>query len=187
MTELDQITCRRATPADYPGITTLQHSNLIGTLTTSEAENGFLSIEFSESQFDEMNRDLGVVVAEQNGEIVGYMCGVSTVYGHQFQILRAMTEMFEHISIASTELTRDNTFIYGPVCITDAFRGNGVLSCLFEALKEIAKHNYQFCILFIADANKRSLHAHMRKLGMIEIESFMVKGKPYHMLGVQIR
>jgi len=186
MTRISDVTIRRATPADYQRILRLQEANLITNLTAAETEDGFLSKKFSEIQFKEMNMDLGVVVADYNGEIVGYLCGASFKYGQQFQILQVIIGMFGQLRINGKELTPDKTFIYGPVCIARDFRGAGLLSRLFAALKEIAEHAYKFCILFIADTNTRSLKAHIEKLGMTELGMFTVHEKSYHLLGAAL-
>ena len=46
---------RRASPPDYQGILNLQKENLLVNLSAQQAEDGFLVIEMSEKQFDEMN------------------------------------------------------------------------------------------------------------------------------------
>ena len=164
----------------------LQEANLIANLAAVETQDGFLSKKFSPTQFEEMNMDLGVVVAEYSGDIVGYLCGVSPRYGQQFKILQVMTDMFGQLRINGKELTPQNTFIYGPVCIARDFRGAGILSRLFAALKDIAGHTYKSCVLFIADDNRRSLQAHMGKLGMIELGKFAVHEKSYQLLGTDL-
>jgi hypothetical protein len=163
----------------------LQHSNFIGNLSKEDVRDGFLSVEFTKVQFHEMNNDVGIVVAIQDGEVRGYLCGASCRYSGQFPILNALTGSLAMLTIAGRQLTMDNTFIYGPVCIGRSFRGQGVLAGLYAALKEITRPRYSFCILFIADVNRRSLRAH-RKLGMLDLGRFAFKEMQFHILGATV-
>lgn len=173
---------RKALPSDYPGILRLQAENFIGNIDETVAKDGFLSIEFNEKQFEEMNKDLAVIVAAREDETVGYVCGTSCEYGMRFPIIGAVMKRFPGLSIEGVRLTTRNSFIYGPVCIAAHARGGGVLEGLYGKLKEIAKPGYDFCVLFIADKNRRSLHAHISKLKMKDLCLFEWNNTLFHIL-----
>ena len=180
-----QIRYKRASPSDYEGILNLQKGNLLVNLSSKQAEDGFLFVEFSEKQFDEINRDLCVIVAESGNEIVGYLCGTSCRYGTQFPILQTMIGRLNELAIEGNRLTEENTFIYGPVCIAKSARGSGILNSLYQALKEIASLHYYFCILFISDKNPRSINAHL-KLGMNRLGVFEFNNGLFHIMGASL-
>jgi hypothetical protein len=177
-----QIRYRRASPSDYDGILKLQKGNLLVNLSSKQAEDGFLFVEFSEKQIDEINRDLCVIVAESGSEIVGYLGGTSCRYSTQFPILLTMLGRLNKLAIEGNQLTEENTFIYGPVCIGKSARGSGILNGLYQALKEIASMRYSFCILFISDKNPRSINAHL-KLGMNRLVVFEFNDGLFHIMG----
>jgi hypothetical protein len=180
------ISFRRASPPDYQGILNLQKENLLVNLSAQQAEDGFLVIEMSEKQFDEMNRDLGVIVAESGNEIVGYLCGTSFGYSAQFPILQTMMGKLGELAIEGNRLTKENTFIYGPVCIAKSARGTGIVKGLYQALRESAVSRYSFCILFISDKNTRSLNAHL-KIGMNRLGVFDFNNSLFHILGASLK
>jgi hypothetical protein len=180
------ISYKRASLPDYKGILNLQQANLLVNLSAQQAEDGFLSIEMSEEQFDEMNRDLGVMVAESGNKVVGYLCGTSFGYSAQFPILQTMMAKLGELTIEGNRLTEENTFIYGPVCIAKLARGTGILNGLFQALKESAVSRYSFCILFISDKNTRSLNAHL-KIGMNRLGVFDFNNSLFHILGASLK
>jgi len=181
-----QIRYKRASPPDYDGILNLQKGNLLVNLSAQQAQDGFLLVEMSEKQFDEINRDLGVIVAESRNEIVGYLCGTSCRYGTQFPILQTMMGRLDELSIEGNRLTEENTFIYGPVCIAKATRGTGILNGLYQALKENAGSRYSFCILFISDKNTRSVNAHL-KIGMNRLGVFDFNNGLFHIMGTSLK
>jgi predicted GNAT superfamily acetyltransferase len=86
------------------------------------------------------------------------------------------------LAIEGNQLTEENTFIYGPVCIGKSARGSGILNGLYQALKEIASMRYSFCILFISDKNPRSINAHL-KLGMNRLGVFEFNDGLFHIMG----
>jgi hypothetical protein len=180
------ISYRRAFLPDYKGILNLQQANLLVNLSAQQAENGFLSIEMNEEQFDEINRDVGVFVAESENNIVGYLCGTSFAYSTQFPVLKAMMDKLDRVIIEGSSLTEENTFIYGPVCIAKSARGTGILNGLYQTLKEHTSSHYSFCILFISDKNMRSLNAHL-KIGMNRLGVFDFNNSLFHILGASLK
>ena len=185
MQSSSHIIYRKALLSDYRGVKALQKLNLIGNLSPQDAEEGFLSIEMDEWQFDEINRDLGIAVAVSGNEIVGYLCGTSYSYSLQFPILRMMLGKMHELAIDKKPLTAGNTFVYGPVCIARSARGAGILSGLYEELKRIAAARYRYCVLFISDRNKRSFNAHL-KLGMKPLGMFEFNKGQFYILGAAL-
>jgi uracil-DNA glycosylase family 4 len=80
-------TFRRAQAGDYPDMLALQAENFIGNLAPGQTRDGFLSIEYTTAQFDEINQNLGISVAVRNGRVVGYLCACTFSYGSRFPIL----------------------------------------------------------------------------------------------------
>ena len=79
-------------------------------------------------------------------------------------------------------------YVYGPVCISQAARGRGVLEALYAKLQ--ATSTGREAILFIRADNQRSLKAHLR-LGMREVARYDFARQPFIVLsdkpgGVQL-
>jgi hypothetical protein len=182
---VSHIIFRKALPSDYRGIKALQKLNLIGNLSPLDAEDGFLSIEMDEWQFDEINRDLGIAVAVSGDTIAGYLCGTSYSYSLHFPILRMMLGKLHELAIDKKPLTSGNTFVYGPVCIERSARGAGILSGLYAELKRLAASRYGYCVLFVSEGNKRSFNAHL-KLGMKPLGMFEFNKSQFYILGAAL-
>jgi L-amino acid N-acyltransferase YncA len=184
MTVNDPVHLRRLLPADLPGILALQKANLKTTL--DDLSQGFLSVEFTEQQFIEMDGNTAVVVALDGNEIVGYLCGTSWEHGRHFLVLRAMTDALRDVTFEDIPLTALNSCIYGPVCVAKAARGTGILEGLFGKFRELAAPRYAYCVLFIADKNNRSLRAHVR-MGMTPVGTFIVNERLLYIFAASLR
>lgn len=62
-----------------------------------------------------------------------------------------------------------DAYVYGPVCVDGAARGQGVLEAMYADL--VARRPDREAILFIKASNEPSLRAH-RRLGMAEVARF---------------
>lgn len=67
-------------------------------------------------------------------------------------------------------------YIYGPVCIDASARGRGILTLLYESLKQALPGRE--AVLFIRRHNVASLTAHQR-LGMCEVAGFSAGGEEF--------
>lgn len=81
---------------------------------------------------------------------------------------------------------RADAHVYGPVCIAQEARGQGVLEALYEKLR--TTYADREAILFIRADNPRSLRAHL-KLGMREVAQYDLSGESFIVLsnGTEVR
>ena len=151
--------------SDIIPISIIQSENLRDNLTPDQLKDGYLSIAFTENEFRELNRDLGVIVAKLRGQVIGYSCVSSAVFNTQFPILDQIVANLSTYWVPGTEQrpTEATTCFYGPACIAVPFRGRNVLTHLFSHGQKLAKDaGYSFCFSFISSENQRSLKAHMK-------------------------
>ncbi|MGO4715615.1 GNAT family N-acetyltransferase [Bradyrhizobium sp. 2TAF24] len=72
-----------------------------------------------------------------------------------------------------------DAYVYGPVCVDQAARGQGVLEAMYADL--VARWPGREAILFIKASNAPSLRAHQR-LGMAEVACFTLRGEVFLVL-----
>ena len=75
-----------------------------------------------------------------------------------------------------------DAYVYGPVCIDQATRGQGVLEALYAHV--VARLPDREAILFINASNTRSLQAHGR-LGMVQVANFTLGGDVFIVLSTR--
>lgn len=177
----NSIIYRRATDADYTGMLQLQEENLRVNLSDDQAANGFLSLRYTEEMFRRVNDELAIVVAVAEGRVVGYLCAKCFPYAVEFPVLKALIDHMSGREIGGVTISTETAFVYGPVCVLRSVRGTGVLEGMWAALRALVAPCRKVAVLFIADANKRSMRAH-EKLGMTHCGMFVQDGKCFHAL-----
>ena len=178
---------RRLTDDDHAGILALQEANLFDNLSTEARQDGFLSARFTRDQLVQMDRDVGVLVARDVERVVGYVCASGVELNRQFPLLLAMIERYGEMRFQGRTLADQKTFVYGPVCVDRAYRGRGVLRGLFRALLREIPAGFDAGVAFVANANQRSLAAHVAGLGMDDVGEFDFKGQRYRILAFSAR
>ncbi|HKS11797.1 MAG TPA: GNAT family N-acetyltransferase, partial [Pseudomonas sp.] len=69
-----------------------------------------------------------------------------------------------------------DTYIYGPICVTEHERGHGLAQLMFDELCRLEPDREG--ILFVGKSNEASMHAHL-KMGMKEVASFTHHGSEF--------
>jgi L-amino acid N-acyltransferase YncA len=151
--------------SDIIPILNIQSANLRDHLDPEQLKDGYLSIAFSENVFRSFNRDIGVVVAKVQDQVVGYCCISSAKLNAQFPLLDQIVANLSSYLIPGHDRppAEATACFHGPVCIARPFRGRDVLTHLFSHGMKLAKNaGYSFCFSFISSENQRSLKAHLK-------------------------
>jgi L-amino acid N-acyltransferase YncA len=177
---------RTAAATDWPAVISIQNGNLHANLTEEQRRDGFLSAAFTTDQFEQMGRDVAVMVADDSGQVCGYLCAASVQFHRQFPLLAAMIDAFPQVSFLGRPLASRRTFIYGPVCVAHSHRGRGLLRGLYDALRSEVAGGYDSGVAFVAKGNQRSLAAHADGLGMTIAGDFVFDGRGYWILAFHV-
>jgi len=177
---------RRAVLEDVPAILAVQAANFVGNLDDTERNDGFLSVEFTHKQLEEIADNVGIVVACDGARLAGYLCASSCEFNRPFPLLAAMMQQLEHMDYGGRPLAASRLFIYGPVCIDRPYRGCGLLRGLYNRLKSEVARRYNVGVAFVAYDNPHSLRAHVIGLGMDLVGEFVFSGKRYHILAFAV-
>ena len=175
---------RRLRPPDIPAILALQEVNLLG--NGAPSPGGFLSARLGAEQFIGCAQDLAVIVAAADGEIAGYLCAAHDEPSRSVPILAAMLEELPRLSFLGRSLAAQRTFVYGPVCVAEPWRGQGVLRGMYDALRREIAGDFDAGVLFIAKDNRHSLHAHADGLGMTLVGDFAFDRRSYWILAFPV-
>lgn len=108
---MTNIIFRRASATDYPDILALHQRNLFSNLSDLERQDGFLSIDFSDSQLAAINKDLAVFVSVQEKSVIGYVCGTTQEYSQQIALLKYMISLYEETLFQGQPLSNYHSFM----------------------------------------------------------------------------
>jgi hypothetical protein len=143
-----------ATLDDVPGILALQEMNL-------PDSGGTLSVRLTSDWFQGAILEKSMIVGRRESRVVGYVVGSSLAANAEVPIIQAMLRTFP---------PAPGCYLYGPVCVAETERGNGLASAMFGELR--TRLSGRPAMLFIRADNGPSLQAH-RKMGMQELGTFI--------------
>src|SRR5262245_59621321 len=109
-----------ATSEDIPAIVALQEANL-------HENGGGLSVRQTTNWFRCTMSEMPIVVARRDGVVVGYALATSIAAKSHVGIVQTMLRAFPIPS---------NCFLYGPVCVTESERGNGLAGMMYQEMRK---------------------------------------------------
>ncbi len=177
---------RRATADDYPAIFRLQTANLLANLEPGERDGGFLAAGFTVPQIDQIARDLGIIVAEDRGIVVGCVCSLRPEFEHSPPAMTEMVRRLDQVRFGGRLLCEQRPFVYGPVVIDRAKRGSGGLRGLYQRLLQEMVGSFDVGVALVAEENRHSVDAHVRGLGMTAIGGFECGGRRFLILAFSV-
>jgi L-amino acid N-acyltransferase YncA len=149
-----------ATRDDLPGILDLQEHNL-------RSNGGALSVPFSCEWFEAAIINMPIIVARNEGRVVGYVVSTPLTAQAHNPIVQAMLRAYPGLPGA---------YNYGPICVSESERGRGLAGAMFEALRVRLPAREGFT--FIRRDNTVSVRVHT-KMGMQEVAEFTQDGVTY--------
>lgn len=170
---------RRAAASDFPQILALQSRNLRWNLDEVQQQQGFLSLEYGERDLTAINNGLGIYVAAAGDRLLAYAMAETREFAGGVPLIAHMVSRFPDASYNDQPVTGVRYFIYGPVCIDSAARGQGLLNGLLQAMSAALSAYFDIGVAFIAKSNVHSYHAHVRKNHMTVIDEFEFDGRQF--------
>ncbi len=178
---------RVAIESDIDGILDLQSRNLYSKLAPAELAGGFVTTPFTPALLRQLLLQDGVFVAEDSGQIVGYLLAGDWTFFSQWEIFRVMVDRLPKLRFQDREITVDRSFQYGPICIDRAMRGSDIFPQLFDLMRSNFALRFSVGVTFINKLNQRSFAAHNRKLDLKIIDEFEFNGNSFYTLAFLTR
>ncbi|MEE4243858.1 MAG: hypothetical protein V2I33_00515 [Kangiellaceae bacterium] len=174
-----------ATIDDLDAVLALHRRYHVDTISDKDRPDGFITTPFKQQQLQDLiDQEQGLFIAkETSGQVVAYLMAASWQYWSQWPIYQFMIEQLPKQRYQGIQLSVDNSFQYGPVCVDVDYRGSGLFAELFEF--SLARMALRFSVLltFVNKVNPRSYQAHTRKVGLDLIEEFSFNDQNYYELG----
>jgi hypothetical protein len=158
----------------------------IDSIKEEDKKDGFVTTTFSKEDLTELiEQEQGLFIAKEGNEVLAYVMSASWEFWSKWAMFQHMITDLPTLSYNGKQLTIENTYQYGPICIDKRVRGTEVLENIFNfALQQMAKR-YPILITFVNQINPRSFEAHHRKLGLDIIQEFEFNGNRYWELGCE--
>ncbi|MDV7696523.1 GNAT family N-acetyltransferase [Chryseobacterium soli] len=179
---MSPITIRKAEARDYPAIIELQNANTPDQLSEEEKKQGFIVSSMTEHTLDAINKNLGVLVALEEGNLAGFVCLTTTDPIPEHPVVKAMYNSFQQQTFNHKPLTEYRVFLYGPILINQKWRGQGIAKKLFFAVKDFTEKHYDLGAAFINDKNPHSLAVHIQGFGMTPLTPFTCNNETFQLV-----
>ena len=174
---------RMATFEDISEVEKLQEKYHVSTISDEDRPDGFVTTLFTREQFERLiEEEKGLFVASDKGKVIAYAMAASWDYWSTWPLFQYMIGDLSSTSYLGLDLSTENSYQYGPICIDKEYRGTSVLPNLFEFSRRVMNKRYPVLITFINKINIRSLRAH-QKLGLDVIKEFVFNDNYYYELG----
>ena len=176
-----------ATPADFDALLNLHALNHATRIAPDARADGFLTIDIARRDLELLHQMRSVWIArnDENDELAGYVLAAPWDFYARWPLFRTQTDRFP-LAFGDAQLTIENSFQYGPVCVAREFRGRGLLAQLLNAVKARYHENYDFGATFINVANVASMSAH-RKIGLQTVDEWQANGNNYETLAFETK
>ncbi|WNO10360.1 hypothetical protein [Teredinibacter sp. KSP-S5-2] len=169
--------------SDLDQVIDLQRKYHVNSVSEEDKKDGFVTTEFTRAQLTQLiDSEQGLILAQREGITVGYAMAASWKYWSAWPMFQFMISELPNTPYLGKNITEQNSFQYGPVCIDKSVRGTGVLEALFGFVLEHMANRYPTLITFINKQNPRSYNAHSRKLNLDTVREFHFNSNEYYWL-----
>jgi len=168
---------------DIEAILNLHKKYQIDSIKEEDKADGFVTTAFSKEQLaDIINQEQGIFIAIEDKEVLGYVMSASWQYWDKWPMFAYMIKDLPNLYYMGEQLSIDNSYQYGPVCIDKSVRGSGLLQKLFNYSLDSMSKRYPILVTFVNKINPRSMNAHKNKLGLEVIQDFEFNNNQYTQL-----
>ena len=179
---------RKASEKDLTQIRQLQESTHYNNVSESDKEKeGFVSVESDIPLLRVINKDIGILVAEANGKVVGYEMPLGLEHTAQIPLLDPFVKRFIKLNYDGQKIGEYKWVIEGQINVNMAYKGEGIAEALHKNFIDMLRGKYEIVVTEISDKNPRSLNVHTKKLGMSVIDTYQAKGRKWYVLLQDIR
>jgi L-amino acid N-acyltransferase YncA len=149
-----------ASSQDITDILALQSENQL-------SRGGALSVEFPAQWFENVMKDMPIIIARRRGQLVGYLVSSSQASTKPLALNQAKYRAYPAGPAAYNS---------GPLCIVASERGRGLASRLFDAQRSLLRGREGVAFIRRDNAASRAVHA---RCGFREVAEFAHAGTEY--------
>lgn len=187
MNTTDNITVRLADHDDIPATSRLLERHHAKTLQDDQRANGFVTTELSVEDFGRLiDSEKGVTIAvdESKDDVIGMLAGASWEFLSAWPMFKHMAEILDQYTFDGKPLDVKTTYEYGPICIDEEYRGQGLGEKLIEFQRREFSQRYPVMVTFISTKNPRSYRFHTRS-GFEEVGTFEFNDNEYWLMAMK--
>jgi len=173
---------RLADLGDLNQLKQLELTNINDELSGAQQSYGLDGQVFAQMELQMLIEDHWIVIAEREGEIVGYVIAGHWSFFQTWPVYRKILSRLGEFSINGMIITKSNSCQYGPIWIEKTCRGQGIFEDLVGYLNMVIRPHFPCMLTFIAEDNMVSFAAHTNKAAMKVLDFFTFEDRDYYLL-----
>lgn len=148
-----------------------------------DKSKGFVTTNITREQLKRLIEDeKGVTIAKEDGKVYAFAFAASWQYWSEWPFFRHMIEVLGDYTYNGEKLTTENSYQYGPVCVDENRRGEGIFEKVFDfSLKSMER--FPIMLTFINEINEISYKSHTKKVSLDKIGEFDFNNNHYFLMG----
>ncbi|WP_232251604.1 GNAT family N-acetyltransferase [Serratia sp. MYb239] len=186
MMKNENIHVRLAQATDIPQVKKLLERYHAKNLEGEQRANGFVTTDMTEQQLIELcNSENGVIIAvdKSDDKIIGLLLGASWKFLKPWPMFDYMADILKDYAYQGQQLSAETSYQYGPICVAEEYRSNGVGELLLEYQRKVFSTRYPVIVTFVNVLNPRSYAFHTRN-EFEDVGKFKFNGNNYHMMAL---
>ncbi|HCQ8621055.1 TPA: GNAT family N-acetyltransferase [Klebsiella quasipneumoniae] len=182
----ENIVVRLAQDSDIPEVKQLLERYHAKNLAGEQRANGFVTTDMTEQQLNELrSAESGVVIAVDStcDKVIGLLLGGSWEFLSPWPMFKYMASILNEYQYQGKNLDAVSSYQYGPICVAEEYRGQGVGEMLLEYQRKVFAPRYPVIVTFVNVLNPRSYAFHTRNQ-FEDVGFFHFNGNKYHMMAL---
>jgi hypothetical protein len=164
--------CLVTNTGELAQILSLQEQNLSANISKDEMNSqGFVTLRHDLQTLQQMHALSPSVIIKDEDEIVGYALTMLPECRILVPDLEPMFDLLDGLTWNSRQLSTVRFYVMGQICISKAYRGQGMVQLLYQHHKKIYQPQFDLLVTEISIRNPRSLRAH-EKIGFKTIHAY---------------
>ncbi|WP_240464844.1 GNAT family N-acetyltransferase [Paraferrimonas sp. SM1919] len=170
-----------ATTADIEQVLELHFRYQVDSIKEEDKADGFVTTPFTKEQLTALiEQESGLFIAKQDNRVIAYVMAASWRFWSVWPMFAYMIKALPGKQYRGIDITSENSYQYGPICVDKSVRNQGVFEAIFEFALEQMSQRFEVLITFVNKINPRSFAAHSRKARLEVLSEFEYNNNHYH-------
>ena len=151
------------TDQEIDGISTLSKANLRSTLSAGEKDKeGFVTWVYTPEALKAIDSIIPSVIVRDGDTVAAYALSLTPACAEVYPPMAETNDLVLKLSYQGRPLSERKAYYCGQICVAESYRGQGLVSMLYEFHKKTFSSQFDCLVTEISHANPRSLKAHYK-------------------------
>lgn len=147
----------------------------------------FVTATFDKNILRKIMKDIPILIVRCDWDFAWYLIWAVPSVAPEVDLYSTYPTLLKDVYFDGKSLNKYNFFVIIQIAIVKKYRWRKLTYFLYKKMYEKTKNNYELMVSDIADENKRSLGAHLNKIGFEKIKKFHLDDDLWYVVVLDIR